>query len=194
MSIGVINIARHQNSHQTLFECEHCTIKFNRKDSYRRHLELHRKAVKLNVPNDDNLNSLQCPDSVTQLPSEGSYLVFEYNPSEAVCFNVSNFMIYHSYEIINLLEYYMDQNVNITVELCLEVEWSLINTIAYETKIEFLVTKPCHLLVKVDIVDWFLSCQNGFATSISDIRINGKYGFGGVRELKMKVEFDKTIT
>src|SRR5277367_2464393 len=40
-SIATGNIARHQASHQAWLQCEHCPASFNRKDSYKRHPNLH---------------------------------------------------------------------------------------------------------------------------------------------------------
>src|SRR5271163_2625023 len=40
-SIATSQIARHQASHETSFQCKHCPTSFNRKDSYKRHLNLH---------------------------------------------------------------------------------------------------------------------------------------------------------
>src|SRR5277367_5337477 len=44
-SIATGHIARHQSSHQAWFQCEHCPMSFNRKDSYKRHLNLHGNIV-----------------------------------------------------------------------------------------------------------------------------------------------------
>jgi len=40
-SIATSQIARHQASHEVNFQCVYCSMSFNRKDSYKRHLNLH---------------------------------------------------------------------------------------------------------------------------------------------------------